>query len=104
MQFATRIENDNTPTAYLRGAREFLAWCGKEKLGRLADIQSIHVAAWIKQSKLTHSVPTVKLRLAAIRHLFDWLVTGHVLQTNPRLPFAAKACRAQGQNAGPRFS
>ena len=35
--------------------------------------------------KLTHSVPTVKLRLAAIRHLFDWLVTGHVLQTNPAL-------------------
>jgi site-specific recombinase XerC len=39
----------------------------------------------IKQLKLTHSVPTVKLRLAAIRHLFDWLVTGHVMQTNPAL-------------------
>jgi site-specific recombinase XerC len=25
----------------------------------------------------------VKLRLAAIRHLFDWLVTGHVMQANP---------------------
>ncbi len=30
-------------------------------------------------------MPTVKLRLAAIRHLFDWLVTGHVVRSNPAL-------------------
>ena len=29
------------------------------------------------------SAPTVKQHLAAIRGLFDWLVTGHVLETNP---------------------
>ena len=29
------------------------------------------------------SAPTVKQRLAAIRHLFDWLVTGQVLPVNP---------------------
>jgi integrase/recombinase XerC len=81
--FATQIENDNTRSAYLRAAREFLAWCDGQNIGRLADIQPVHVAAWIKQLKLTHSVPTVKLRLAAIRHLFDWLVTGHVMQINP---------------------
>jgi site-specific recombinase XerC len=28
-------------------------------------------------------LPTAKLRLAAIRHLFDWLVKGHVLPLNP---------------------
>jgi site-specific recombinase XerD len=83
--FATQIENDNTRAAYLRAAREFLAWCDGQKFGLLADIQPVHVAAWIKQSKLSHSVPTAKLRLAAIRHLFDWLVTGHVMQTNPAL-------------------
>ncbi|HTV31651.1 MAG TPA: tyrosine-type recombinase/integrase, partial [Methylocella sp.] len=27
--------------------------------------------------------PTVKQRLAAIRHLFDWLVTGQVMPVNP---------------------
>jgi site-specific recombinase XerD len=83
--FATRIENDNTRAAYLRAAREFLAWCEGRKIGLLADIQPVHVAAWIKQSKVVHSIPTAKLRLAAIRHLFDWLVTGHVMQTNPAL-------------------
>ena len=66
--FATQIENDNTRAAYLRAAREFLAWCDDEKLRLLADIQPVHVAAWIKQSKLSHSIPTAKLRLAAIRH------------------------------------
>ena len=29
------------------------------------------------------SAPTVKQHLAAIRHLFDWLVTGQVVQMNP---------------------
>ena len=29
------------------------------------------------------SKPTVKQHLAAIRHLFDWLVTGQVIATNP---------------------
>jgi site-specific recombinase XerD len=83
--FATQIENDNTRAAYLRAAREFLGWCDGQKIGLLTNIQPIHVAAWLKQSKLTHAVPTVKLRLAAIRHLFDWMVTGHVMQTNPAL-------------------
>lgn len=48
-------------------------------------MQPAYVAAWIKQSKLSHSIPTAKLRLAAIRHLLDWLVTGQVMQTNPPL-------------------
>jgi site-specific recombinase XerD len=30
-----------------------------------------------------HAAPTAKQRLAALRHLFDWLVTGQVLPTNP---------------------
>jgi len=30
-----------------------------------------------------HSKPTVKQHLAAIRMLFDWLVTGQVMPTNP---------------------
>ena len=76
-----KSRTDNTRAAYLRAAREFLAWCDGQKIGLLADIQPVHVAAWLKQSKLTHAVPTVKLRLAAVRHLFDWLVTCHVIQT-----------------------
>ena len=33
--------------------------------------------------RASHAAPTVKQRLAAIRHLFDWLVTGQVVPLNP---------------------
>ena len=39
----------------------------------------MHVAAYIEQLGRERSAPTVKQRLAAIRHLFDWLVTGQVM-------------------------
>jgi site-specific recombinase XerD len=93
--FATQIENDNTHAACVRAAREFSHGCDGRKIGLLTNIQPVHVAAWIEQLKLTHSVPTVKLRLAAIGHMFDWLVTGYVMQSNP-VGARAKARRAQG--------
>ncbi|MDR6818768.1 site-specific recombinase XerC [Neorhizobium sp. 2083] len=49
----------------------------------LDAITPIHVAGWIEEITGTHSAPTVKQRLAAVRHLFDWLVVGHVMQANP---------------------
>jgi site-specific recombinase XerC len=41
------------------------------------------IAAYIKLLGKQKSVPSVKQHLAAIRMLFDWLVTGHVIETNP---------------------
>lgn len=41
------------------------------------------VAAYIEQLGQSQSKPTVKQHLAAIRMLFDWLVVGQVLPTNP---------------------
>jgi hypothetical protein len=46
-------------------------------------VQPLHVATWIEGQTRTHAAPTVKQRLAAIRHLFDWLVTGQIVATNP---------------------
>ncbi len=46
-------------------------------------MQPLHVAAYIEQLGRERSAPTVKQRLAAIRHLFDWLVTGQVIPENP---------------------
>ncbi|HME21861.1 MAG TPA: hypothetical protein VKI44_11020 [Acetobacteraceae bacterium] len=34
------------------------------------------MAAWIELQTGEHAAPSVKQQLAAIRHLFDWLVTG----------------------------
>jgi len=41
------------------------------------------VAAWIECQTHRYSAPTAKQQLAAIRHLFDWLVTGQVVPVNP---------------------
>ena len=55
----------------------------------LADVKPLHVAASFevpgqeKPKGLGLSKPTVKRHLAALRMLFDWLVVGHVLNTNP---------------------
>jgi integrase/recombinase XerC len=46
-------------------------------------VKPLHVAAYIEQLGRDRSAPTVKQHLAAIRHLFDWLVTGQVMPVNP---------------------
>lgn len=81
--FAVHIRNPNTRRSYMRGAAEFAAWCEERSILSLGAVQPIHVAGWIEQLGRTHSVPTVKQRLAAIRALFDWLVIGQVVPHNP---------------------
>ena len=43
----------------------------------------MHVGAYVELLTRSHSAPTAKQRLAAIRMLFDWLVTGQIVPTNP---------------------
>lgn len=81
--FASNIRNAHTRRAYARAASSFLAWCEGLDVRSLAAIQPLHVAAWIERMKGAVSVPTVKQNLAAVRHLFDWLVIGQVVPTNP---------------------
>ena len=81
--FAANIRNANTRRAYARGISEFLGWCSLHGLGSIAAVQPLHVAGYIEELGQTRSAPTVKLRLAAIRHLFDWLVIGQVVPVNP---------------------
>ena len=81
--FAANIRNPHTRRAYGRAVAEFLAWCDDQGVPQVAAVQPLHVAAWIEPQQQDHAAPTVKARLAAIRHLFDWLVTGQVIATNP---------------------
>ena len=81
--FTAQLNNDHTRAAYLRAARRFAAWCDAHGLGQLADVQPVHVAAFVKDLQHECAPPTVKQHLAALRMLFDWLVTGHVLAVNP---------------------
>ena len=81
--FTANIRNPNTRKAYMRAAVDFMGWCAVRSITALPAVQPVHVAAWIEDLGRSHSVPTVKLRLAAIRHLFDWMVTGQIMPTNP---------------------
>jgi site-specific recombinase XerD len=81
--FTAQIENDHTRKAYLNATRRFAAWCQAHELGDLTQVQPFHVAAFVKDLRGQFAPPTVKQHLAALRMLFDWLVTGHVLEVNP---------------------
>ena len=61
----------------------FFAWCDHHKIGEIADIEPLHVAAYVAALGKDFEKPTVKQHLAAIRMLFDWLVVGQVVATNP---------------------
>jgi len=91
--FTANIRNPNTRKAYARAVGEFAAWCDQRGLKELRGIQPVHVAAYIEGLQQRLSAPSVKLHLAAIRMLFDWLVVGQVVPVNP-----ASAVR------GPRYS
>src|ERR1043166_7337162 len=80
--FTANIRNRNTRMAYAQAVREFFFWC-EEKGIQLERIQPVHVAAYIEQLGEEKSKPTVKQHLAAIKMLFDYLVTGGVLPMNP---------------------
>jgi integrase/recombinase XerD len=81
--FTAQVNNDHTRKAYLNAARRFAEWCEAHELHELAQVQPFHVAAFIKELQGQFSPPTVKQHLAALRMLFDWLVTGHIIETNP---------------------
>jgi site-specific recombinase XerD len=80
--FGAQIRNPNTREAYLRAVMRFFAWTDGHGLS-LADIEPLHVAAYTETLMLAASRPTVKQHLAAIRMIFDWLVTGQIVAFNP---------------------
>jgi site-specific recombinase XerD len=80
--FTANIRNKNTRMAYAQAVRLFFSWCDAKGLV-LERIQPVHVAAYIEQLGEERSRPTVKQHLAAIRMLFDYLVTGQVIPMNP---------------------
>lgn len=90
--FTVNIRNPNTRLAYAKAVGQFLAWCDERRQG-LQDIEPMVVAAYVEQLTRERAPQTVKQHLAAIRMLFDWLVIGQVIATNP-----ASSVR------GPRYS
>jgi site-specific recombinase XerD len=81
--------NPNTRASYARAVRRFSAWCEEHGM-RLEALQPLHAAAYVEhlttvidEDGKTLAKPTVKQHLAALRMLFDYLVTGQVIAANP---------------------
>lgn len=76
------VRNVHTRRAYLRAVQRFAAWCAARSLA-LSLVQSVHVAAYIEELGRTLAPLSVKQHLAALKHWFDSLVTGHLMHVNP---------------------
>ena len=93
--FTANINNDHTRRAYARACSRFFAWYENRGLS-LTAIRPFDVAAWVKELQQTHGAPGVKQQLAAVRMLFDWLITGQIVPMNP-----AAAVRAPNTSSRP---
>lgn len=80
--FLANLRTENTRSAYCRAILRFLGDCQRQGLA-LWEISAGVVAAHIEGLGRSHSVPTTKQALAAIRSLFDWLVVRRVVPVNP---------------------
>jgi integrase/recombinase XerD len=80
--FTATIRNRNTRMVYARAVKRFFDWCEVHHLG-LDDIEPIAIAADIEELGSEIAKPSVKQHLAAIRQLFDYLVTGGILVSTP---------------------
>ncbi|MGJ5813619.1 tyrosine-type recombinase/integrase [Paludibaculum fermentans] len=81
--FTVNIRNKNTRAAYSVAASAFLDWCQARGMTAISDVKPVHVAAYIEQLQEKMKASSVKQHLACIRMLFDWLVTGQVVPSNP---------------------
>jgi site-specific recombinase XerD len=80
--FTATIRNRNTRMAYARAVKRFFDWCDDHHL-TLEDIEPIAIAAYVEELGAEIAKPSVKQHLAAMRQLFDYLVTGGVLIATP---------------------
>lgn len=81
--FSSHIRNPNTRRAYREAVRQFSVFCAEIGIVDLAQVEPIHVATFVELQLKTQSKTTVKVRLAALRMLFDWMVVGQVIPMNP---------------------
>jgi transposase len=77
------IRIPRTRCAYARAAVEFFDWLRARGVTHISAVESVHVAAYIERLRKARSAPTANLRMAALRHLFDWLVMGRTVPLNP---------------------
>jgi Phage integrase, N-terminal SAM-like domain len=66
--------------------RRFFTFLEMNGVTELGAIRTHYVSAYTELLTRSHSAPTAKQHLAAIRRLFDWLIVGQVIDQNPAAP------------------
>jgi site-specific recombinase XerD len=95
--FGASIRNENTRKAYIKACASFFTFLEQNGVTALDDIEPLHVAAYLEamhkalaaNGSAKFSVATQKQHIAAVRVLFDYLVTGGILAHNPALSVRA---------------
>lgn len=80
--FTAEIRNPNTRATYAHAVSRFDRWCQMSGLA-LRDLTPFHVASYVEQIGTEMAKPSVKVHLAAVRMLCDYLVIGQVIPFNP---------------------
>lgn len=80
--FTAQIRNPGTRRQYLLAVRRFFEWCRLHGID-FEQVEPIIIATYIEGLGRELRPPTVKLHLAAIRMLYDYLVTGQIVAFNP---------------------
>jgi site-specific recombinase XerD len=84
------IDNDNTRRAYGRSLGSFFAFLEVGGRARIQDFGPLDVRDYLEAAKANGlSTATLKQHMAAIRMLFNHLVTGGVIDHNPALSVKA---------------
>ena len=80
-----------TSAAYIVPAL-IAAWCDNRGLS-LTAIRPFDVAAWVKELQGQHGAQVLKQQLAAVRMLFDRLITGQIVPMTPATAVPGQARR-----------
>lgn len=82
--FSGMIRNAHTRRAYLKAVTDFLDWIANHGRAELAQIAPWDVGQYFEEMATAGtSIATRNMRLSALRHFFDNLVTRHAIALNP---------------------
>lgn len=83
--FEAELRSAHTRRAYQNAATHFFRTVGQEQGGdRLETINPLHISSWLnRMAGEGLSLPTIKQRLAALRHLFQVLARERIIPVNP---------------------
>lgn len=80
--FTDSIQNKNTHRAYAEAIRQFFEWCDLRQL-EIHQIAPLNVDEYFQHQQKSKS--TIRLHLAAVKKLFDYLVLGQIISVNPAI-------------------